>query len=73
MWMLALYVVDAFLAARAAEQRQTDVVPAGSGVSTGSSALHGKPTQRSVRDPDLAAATRSLCAQSLVWVETVTR
>jgi hypothetical protein len=49
MWMLALYVVDAFLAARAAERRQVDVVPAGSGVSTGSSPLHGKTTQRSVR------------------------
>jgi hypothetical protein len=49
MWMLALYVVDAFLAARAAERRQADAEPAGSGVSIGSSALQGKTIQRSVR------------------------
>jgi hypothetical protein len=48
MWMLALYVVDAFLAARAAE-RQALAEPAGSGASTGSSALQGKTIQRSVR------------------------
>ena len=49
MWMLVLYVVDAFLAARAAERGQADAEPAGSGVSTGSSALQGKTIQRSVR------------------------
>ena len=48
MWMLVLYVLDAYLAPRR-RARQADADPAGSGVSSGSSALQGKTIQRSVR------------------------
>ncbi len=47
MWMLVLYVLDAYLAAR--RQPEAEAEPAGSGVSSGSSALQGKTIQRSVR------------------------
>jgi hypothetical protein len=47
MWMLVLYVLDAYLAAD--RQPEAEAEPAGSGVSSGSSALQGKTIQRSVR------------------------
>jgi hypothetical protein len=47
--LLSVQLLDAYLVDRREAARQLEVEPAGSGVSTGSSALHGNTIQQSVR------------------------